>query len=144
MVYVRSSDRAVWTEKAICKGENVINYFPHGGAKKLNISCADCPVLTQCKEYALVHEEFGFWGGMTERDRRAYRKTTDFDLLVFQAKKEGWLESHNLASPSLLHELEGMSAIQANPQKPKASIKEELKEFNFSLFEFPTLSFQAL
>ena len=33
--------------------------------------CAVCPVSTDCLNYALDHEEFGIWGGLTpfERDK---------------------------------------------------------------------------
>ncbi|GAF50158.1 hypothetical protein RW1_094_01980 [Rhodococcus wratislaviensis NBRC 100605] len=34
--------------------------------------CRHCPVLTECGAYALDNRvEFGIWGGMTERQRRA-------------------------------------------------------------------------
>lgn len=33
--------------------------------------CATCPVLDQCREYALAAQEpYGIWGGMTEEERR--------------------------------------------------------------------------
>nr|WP_236653713.1 WhiB family transcriptional regulator [Streptacidiphilus melanogenes] len=32
--------------------------------------CAACPVLAQCREYALeCAEEYGVWGGLSENDR---------------------------------------------------------------------------
>ncbi|MER6302438.1 WhiB family transcriptional regulator [Kitasatospora sp. NPDC001539] len=34
--------------------------------------CARCPVLAECREYALeVREPYGVWGGLTEDERRA-------------------------------------------------------------------------
>ena len=34
--------------------------------------CRSCPVRTECLAHALDHRvEFGVWGGMTERERRA-------------------------------------------------------------------------
>jgi WhiB family redox-sensing transcriptional regulator len=34
--------------------------------------CMSCPVRTECLSDALDHKiEFGVWGGMTERERRA-------------------------------------------------------------------------
>jgi len=34
--------------------------------------CRTCPVRTECLAHALDHQvEFGVWGGMTERQRRA-------------------------------------------------------------------------
>ena len=32
--------------------------------------CADCPVLTECREHALrVREPYGVWGGLSEEER---------------------------------------------------------------------------
>lgn len=37
--------------------------------------CARCPVCETCLDYAIVTaEQFGIWGGKTERERRAIRK----------------------------------------------------------------------
>lgn len=36
--------------------------------------CSNCPRLNECAEYAIKHELYGFWGGMTEQERIAYRK----------------------------------------------------------------------
>lgn len=36
--------------------------------------CAECPVQNLCLEFALISEEqFGVWGGVTPRERRAMR-----------------------------------------------------------------------
>lgn len=37
--------------------------------------CAACPVITPCRDYALEWEMHGIWGGMTERERKDYRRT---------------------------------------------------------------------
>ena len=51
-----------WQDHAACAG----------AAKAI---CATCPVLEQCREYALsAHEPYGIWGGMTEEERAAYWK----------------------------------------------------------------------
>jgi hypothetical protein len=36
--------------------------------------CRACPSREQCLNYALQHEVFGIWGGMTERARKAMRR----------------------------------------------------------------------
>jgi WhiB family redox-sensing transcriptional regulator len=37
--------------------------------------CASCPVLTQCRAYALdAGEPYGIWGGLTEGERDAVRR----------------------------------------------------------------------
>jgi|SRR5882672_629570 len=40
-------------------------------ARKL---CAGCPMLQACGDWALVHEEFGFWAGTTYRERKRLRR----------------------------------------------------------------------
>ena len=52
------------------------NYFETQGAKKAReaqakLICRGCPVLDECREYALeTVEEHGVWGGLNERERR--------------------------------------------------------------------------
>jgi hypothetical protein len=36
--------------------------------------CASCPFLTPCQEWALAHEEYGYWGGMGPHQRRERRR----------------------------------------------------------------------
>ena len=37
--------------------------------------CAQCEVREQCLNWAIEHDErFGIWGGMSERERRKYKK----------------------------------------------------------------------
>ncbi|ANS32531.1 WhiB family transcriptional regulator [Rhodococcus opacus] len=31
--------------------------------------CSNCPVLLECRDFALHHEPNGIWGGLSERDR---------------------------------------------------------------------------
>ncbi|MGH2729839.1 MAG: WhiB family transcriptional regulator [Actinomycetota bacterium] len=44
----------------------------HRVAKRI---CADCPVRRQCLEYAMeAPVDHGIWGGLTERERRRWRR----------------------------------------------------------------------
>ena len=57
---------------AKCAGLAPAVFFPSDGAgveaaKKI---CADCPVRTECLQYALAHRIAGVWGGTSERERR--------------------------------------------------------------------------
>lgn len=36
--------------------------------------CADCPIINECAEHAIAHEEYGFWGGLTARERKLLRR----------------------------------------------------------------------
>jgi WhiB family redox-sensing transcriptional regulator len=40
--------------------------------------CARCPVIVQCREFALrTREPFGVWGGLAESERRAILERRD-------------------------------------------------------------------
>lgn len=36
--------------------------------------CADCPILNECAEHGIKHEEYGFWGGLTAKERKILRR----------------------------------------------------------------------
>jgi WhiB family redox-sensing transcriptional regulator len=37
--------------------------------------CSDCPVLSQCREYAIrAPEKYGVWGALSPRDREQIRR----------------------------------------------------------------------
>lgn len=42
--------------------------------------CSTCPALVECFNYAVHHEEWGFWGGATRYQRKAIRKTHGITL----------------------------------------------------------------
>ena len=68
--------RIAWVAQARCKGTDPDQLFVRGGAqRKAATICRHCPVLMQCGADALDNRvEFGVWGGMTERQRRALLK----------------------------------------------------------------------
>lgn len=35
--------------------------------------CLGCPVLQECREWGILHEEYGFWGGLTATERASER-----------------------------------------------------------------------
>lgn len=41
---------------------------------QLRRTCLSCPVVQECREYAITHELYGFWGGMTAMERIAERE----------------------------------------------------------------------
>lgn len=66
-----------WKMRAACRDLDPDTMFPryaeqqHAAAQH----CQACPVRTQCLAHALAHrEEFGVWGGLTERQLRAVRR----------------------------------------------------------------------
>jgi WhiB family redox-sensing transcriptional regulator len=62
-----------WTIAAACRGMDPDELFVQGAAQnRAKTVCAACPVRTECLADALDNRvEFGVWGGMTERERRA-------------------------------------------------------------------------
>lgn len=62
-----------WTAAAACSGSDPDELFVTGAAQnRAKNVCLSCPVRVECLADALDHRvEFGVWGGMTERERRA-------------------------------------------------------------------------
>ncbi|HUR13830.1 MAG TPA: WhiB family transcriptional regulator [Mycobacteriales bacterium] len=62
-----------WTAQALCNAGDPDLLFARGAAQNLaKLVCRRCPVRTACLADALDHRvEYGVWGGMTERERRA-------------------------------------------------------------------------
>lgn len=68
-----------WMEQAVCKSVDPTLFMPDGGAaavvgkyRKAISICNNCPVITECGQYALSlareHQLFGVWGGMTAKE----------------------------------------------------------------------------
>ncbi len=69
-----------WQYEAACRDLDTELFFhPEGErgstrrrrAANAKAICATCPVIEQCRSYALAAQEpYGIWGGMTEEERR--------------------------------------------------------------------------
>ncbi|HZA11524.1 WhiB family transcriptional regulator [Mycobacterium sp.] len=68
--------RIAWVSKARCRASDPDELFVRGAAqRKAAVICRHCPVILECGADALDNRvEFGVWGGMTERQRRALLK----------------------------------------------------------------------
>lgn len=76
-------DRPEWMADAACRGLDPDLFVPverqgpggdnrHGKALAV---CAECPVRSDCLEYAITNREtFGVWGGTTPKQREAERR----------------------------------------------------------------------
>ena len=72
---------APWRRRAACRSSSPELFFPTGatGMAILDIEeakavCDRCLVRGECLDFALdTNQEFGVWGGTTEKDRRALR-----------------------------------------------------------------------
>ena len=64
---------ADWTPFGRCAGTDPDALFVQGKAQRAaKVVCKGCPVVAECLADALDNRtEFGVWGGMTERERRA-------------------------------------------------------------------------
>lgn len=66
-----------WQGAARCLEVDPEIFFPErgGSSKAARTVCNDCPVRIECLRYALSNrEQFGIWGGTSERERRKLRR----------------------------------------------------------------------
>jgi WhiB family redox-sensing transcriptional regulator len=65
-----------WVAKALCTNTDPDELFVRGSAqRRAAVICRHCPVVQECAADALDNQvEYGVWGGMTERQRRALLK----------------------------------------------------------------------
>lgn len=70
-----SEDRA-WVSNALCRDTDPDELFVRGAAqRKAATICRNCLVKRECGADALDNKvEYGVWGGLTERRRRALLK----------------------------------------------------------------------
>ncbi|HEY4040888.1 MAG TPA: WhiB family transcriptional regulator [Rhodopila sp.] len=71
-----AADDRAWVSKALCGKTDPDKMFVRGAAQRqAAVVCRHCPVMHECGAEALDNRvEFGIWGGMTERQRRALLK----------------------------------------------------------------------
>lgn len=65
-----------WFNEAACRGSDPDLFFPDRTIGRIPAAaeafCAGCPVRAECLDYGL-QEKSGYWGGMTENQRRKER-----------------------------------------------------------------------
>ena len=83
-----------WSRSAACRDTDPDLLFVQGAAQnRVKAICAGCSVRTECLADALDNEiEFGVWGGMTERERRALLRrrsnVSSWRELLMNARKD--------------------------------------------------------
>ncbi len=82
-----------WAPRAACRAEQPDKLFVRGAEQnKAKTLCQGCPVRTECLAEALDNQiEWGVWGGMTERERRALlrrRPNASWRTLLETARKD--------------------------------------------------------
>lgn len=69
--------RPGWMTQGACRGEPIETFFADRGGdayKRAQRLCDRCPVRRECADYAIADPLiFGWWGGMSERERRKAR-----------------------------------------------------------------------
>ncbi|RJQ74146.1 WhiB family transcriptional regulator [Pseudonocardiaceae bacterium YIM PH 21723] len=70
------SEPGAWRPAAACRDSDPDRLFVRGAEQReARGICRGCPVRAECLAEALDNRiEFGVWGGMTERERRALLK----------------------------------------------------------------------
>ncbi len=66
-------DERPWAARGACRQFDPDLFFPvsDGSADEALRICRACPVLEDCREWALdTRVAYGVWGGLTERDRK--------------------------------------------------------------------------
>lgn len=70
-------EMSAWRSRGACNGLDPDLFFPsvNENAPTAKRVCADCPVIRQCGEWAIAHnEQSGVWGGMSEKERKRIRR----------------------------------------------------------------------
>jgi WhiB family redox-sensing transcriptional regulator len=83
-----------WAQHGACSKAELDALFVRGGAQQAAKQvCVGCPVIAECLADSLDNRtEFGVWGGMTERQRRALLKRRPEVLswrALFEADRRG-------------------------------------------------------
>lgn len=64
--------REDWVTAARCRGTGDVLFAEGAAQRRVRVLCDDCPVRLECLAEALDNNmEWGVWGGLTERERRA-------------------------------------------------------------------------
>jgi WhiB family redox-sensing transcriptional regulator len=74
--YLISSLRPEWMSEGACRGKSDLMHPSEAfGVKIAKQVCAECPVRSECLQYALEENiDHGVWGGASERQRRKMRR----------------------------------------------------------------------
>ena len=94
-----------WAARGACRTTDPDALFVQGAAQnRAKVVCSGCPVRAECLADALDNRtEFGVWGGMTERERRALLRrspqVTSWKSVLQEAQRS-FEESYSGASPA--------------------------------------------
>lgn len=74
ILFDRLKSQGDWAEHGICQEVDPDLWFPEQGDRAANQKakeiCSECPVIAECREWAISSREpFGVWGGLSARER---------------------------------------------------------------------------
>ena len=74
-----------WQDNAACKNSPTEWFYPEGAEINPDALylCETCPVRNECRDYGVVYEEWGIWGGLSASQRRRVRK--EFGIVLSQS-----------------------------------------------------------
>lgn len=102
------SQDETWAARALCAGQEPDALFVQGAAQRqVRTRCFACPVRLECLADALQSEaNYGVWGGLTERERRAmlrhYEDVTDWWQWLNESHDELVAELRQPTTPNVL------------------------------------------
>ena len=94
-LFAAGSEPQAWVAASACRNADPDELFVTGAAQnRAKAVCSGCPVRTECLSDALDNRvEFGVWGGMTERERRALLRRRP-DVTSWRAQVESARAEH--------------------------------------------------
>ncbi|WP_435279797.1 WhiB family transcriptional regulator [Streptomyces sp. 1222.5] len=94
-----------WSSQGLCRAVDADELFVAGAAQtRAKGVCNGCPVRTECLAHALDHRiEYGVWGGMTERERRALLRRRPTITSWARLLESARLEHQQRASDAAAH-----------------------------------------
>ena len=96
------TDKQDWRARALCGSlspeESDALFFLGRGqkTKRAQLFCASCPVKQDCRDFSILYNESGVWGGMGEADRKAIAPLLQ-PMLRRDAIANGCLEERDTA-----------------------------------------------
>lgn len=136
-----------WMLRAVCTEHDPTAFFDVtiSDVPKLRTICDSCPVVNLCRPYAIIHEEYGFWGGLTEIERKQIRNQDQkIDQIALEQTQLGLVEPHHLLSRSAYREYVAWSqplAERLSPPSPEEMTR--LLDFLAEDLEADLPSFQS-
>lgn len=62
----------MWISKAFCAYIDPELFYPKRETVEYiedNLPCKYCPMQRECRNYSIIYDEFGIWGGLTRKQR---------------------------------------------------------------------------